>query len=98
MTYIRVEPSVLSAVSTRLLDAVAVAEQVKNDRDGLKGLVDGEHDVVRRAVHSFLDDWAYGCGCLIEDATQTAARLERAGECYLEVEDSLAAAYGTEAG
>ncbi len=98
MGYVRVDPAVLVTVSARLLDSVEVAARVKDSRDELKAAVDAEHDVVRGAVHSFLDQWAYGCECLIDDATQTAARLERASECYLEHEDALAAAYRVEPG
>jgi hypothetical protein len=89
MTYIKVNPGVLRDVATRLIESSAVAREVKDDRDGLKDRVSDEHDVVRGAVESFLDEWAYGCECLLEDADQTSTRLSMASECYLEVEDVM---------
>ncbi len=93
MTYVRVEPAVLHLVSGRLLDAVAVAQEVEHERDSLEARVEGEHDVVRGAVGSFLDRWGYGCECLVTDATETADRLDHASRCYVEVEGVVAGAF-----
>ena len=89
MTYISVEPTVLRTVADRLIDAVAVAGEVKHQRNQLEGRLGGEHRLVRGATHSFLERWAFGCECLIADATEISGRLNNASQCYVDVEASI---------
>ncbi|MGH9244441.1 MAG: WXG100 family type VII secretion target [Acidimicrobiales bacterium] len=89
MTYIKVDPAVLRLVSQRLTDSIGVAREVDESRGNLKAHVGGEQSTLRDAVNSFLDEWGYGCECLIEDATQTSRRLDHASQCYLEVEGDI---------
>lgn len=96
MTYLQVDPGVIATVSARLLESASVAEQVRGDRDDLESYVDGEHGVVRGAVQALLDRWTYGCERIVEDATEAALRLDRASECYIEVEGNLTAGYRTD--
>lgn len=93
MPFIEVDPGMLGQVAQRLIDSVEVARQVKDDRGALTDHVDAAgHDGLREAIHSFLDSWAYGCGCLIEDANQVANRLAQTTKVYIETEATIAQA------
>jgi hypothetical protein len=90
MTRFEVDPSVLGTVASELLSSVAVARQVKDDRDSLKAMANdtGDGDA-QEAIGHFLDKWSYGCGCLIEDAEQMADRLQQTSAAYLETETKI---------
>jgi hypothetical protein len=80
----------LKDVSRRLVTAVDVADQVKNDRDTLKAhLADPGDDRFGSAASEFLDEWGYGCGCMTEDATALSDLLGQASGAYLQVEDLI---------
>jgi hypothetical protein len=90
MTSFEVDPDVLGSVADGLLASVDVARQVKDHRDSLKALAsDAGDDTAQHAIHHFLDEWAYGCGCLIEDAEQMADRLGQTSRAYLETESKV---------
>jgi hypothetical protein len=74
-----VDPVVLGQVAGRLTEAVAVAEQVEHHRGSLEaGLGEVGDNELASSLSSFLDDWAYGCGLLAEDAKGLACRLAQA--------------------
>ncbi len=92
MPFIQVDPGILGTVATQLTDSVAIARDVHERRDTLKSHVaNAGHEVLRFAVHSFLDTWGYGCGCLTEDAEQIAERLRNTSRLYLQAEESIEA-------
>lgn len=93
MTYISVDPMVLRTLSDRIADAVAVADEVARQRGRLEDHLDGEHPVVGAAARSFLDRWAYACERLAADVTEISSRLDKASECYVEVDESAAGAF-----
>ena len=96
MTSLEVDPAVLRATGRRLRAAVEVARDVEKDRSALTGLVaDAGHDQVSESVQTFLDKWAHGIGCLIEDADTLASMLTDAGTAYGEVETAIARACGS---
>ncbi len=91
MPFIEVDPDSLGAVGQRLTDSVEVARQVHDDRGTLSGYADAAgHDGLRQAIHSFLDKWSYGCGCLVQDANQVAERLNKTAKVYVETEATIA--------
>jgi hypothetical protein len=90
VTRFEVEPDVLGDVAQGLLDSVAVARQVKDHGDSLKALAgDAGDETAKHAMEHFIGRWAYGCGCLIEDAEQMADRLKQTSAAYLETETSI---------
>jgi hypothetical protein len=90
MPLIEVDPDSLGGVADRLLRSVEVAEEVKDHAGSLKDLAqDCGHGALREAVHSFLDAWGYGCGCLMEDARQVADRLAKTTRAYLDTEAKI---------
>ncbi|MGH9247332.1 MAG: hypothetical protein ACRD29_24090 [Acidimicrobiales bacterium] len=92
--HFEVQPWQLEDVSRRLLDAVAVADDVKNNRDALKAhLADPGDETFGGAASEFLDEWSYGCGCMTEDANQLAELLGQASAAYIEVEMAIAEGY-----
>ncbi len=93
MTTISVDPAALHRLSQRLLDAVAVAEEVHRQGGSLEAHLDAEHLDVQAAARSFLDRWAHGCECLVTDAGELSARLAGASHCYVEVDESVAGAF-----
>jgi hypothetical protein len=85
-----VNPYRLESVSRRLTDAVGVADQVDNDRDTLKAhLVEPGSARFGDAASEFLDEWAYGCGCMKEDATRLAGLLDQAATGYIQTETAI---------
>jgi len=90
---LEVDPAVLQATGRRLRAAVEVARDVRSERAALTGLVtDSGHDRLSESVRTFLDRWAHGIGCLIEDADTLATMLTEAGTVYADVEGSIAQA------
>jgi sRNA-binding protein len=90
---VEVDTDILGTVARRLTDSVEVARQIRDDRDSLSAYADAAgHDQLREAIRSFLDRWAYGCGCLVEDANQVADRLGRTATVYAETEATIAEA------
>lgn len=87
MTAISVDPAALRTLSGRLGDAVAVGE-VGHERGRLEAHLDGEHPAVQHAARSFFDRWAY-----VADASELSSRLDRASQCYVEVDESAARAF-----
>ena len=93
MSCLEVDPAVLRATGRRLRDAVEVARDVRSERSALTALVaDAGHDQLSDSVRTFLDRWAHGIGCLIEDADTLATMLTDAGTAYGDVETSIAQA------
>ena len=93
MTSLEVDPAVLRATGSRLRAAVEVARDVGKERGALTGLVtDAGHDQLSASVQTFLDKWAHGIGCLIEDADTLASMLTDAGTVYGRVETAIARA------
>ncbi len=93
MPFIEVDPALLGQVAHRLLESVEVAHQVEDNSKSLNACAnDVGHDGVRAAIGSFLDRWAYGCGCLTEDARQVADRLAKTTKLYIETEETVAKA------
>lgn len=90
---IEVDPSTLSGIGYRLLQSAEVAREVNDGAGFLKDLADGAGDAgLRSAIHSFLDRWRYGCGCLVEDARQVADRLEKTSKLYMQTEATISGA------
>lgn len=93
MARLEVDPDVLGDVASGLLRSVEVARQVKDHGDSLKSMAsDAGDDDAKHAIEHFIGRWAYGCGCLIEDAEQMANRLNQTSKAYLETETSIAKA------
>lgn len=91
MGYLEVEPAALGQLAGRLVDTVAVAQQAGRGSGWLKGYIQAAgHDLVRTATNSFLDRWAYGCECLVEDARALADRLEATSRVYVATETAIA--------
>ena len=91
---IEVDPQSLHGVSRRLLQSAQAAHEVKEGSRALKDLADrAGHPELRSAIHSFLDRWSYGCGCLLEDARQVADRLEKTSKVYVETETRISGAF-----
>jgi len=90
---LEVDPAVLQATGRRLRAAVEVARDVGKERSELTGLLtDAGHDQLSESVRMFLDKWAHGIGCLIEDADTLASMLTDAGTAYGRVETAIARA------
>jgi len=90
---LEVDPAVLQATGRRLRAAVEVARDVRSERGALTTLVtDSGHDQLSESVRAFLDRWAHGIGCLIEDADTLATMLTESGTFYADVEGSIAQA------
>ena len=93
MSQLEVDPAVLQVTGRRLRAAVEVARDVRGERSALGALVaDAGHDQLSESVQTFLDKWAHGIGCLIEDADTLASMLTEAGTVYGSVETSIARA------
>ena len=93
MTYLSVDPAVLRSTGRQLRAAVEVAHDVRHESARLTVLVaDAGHERLSDAVQTFLDKWAHGIGCLIEDADRLATMLTEAGTTYGQVESSIARA------
>ena len=93
MSQLEVDPAVLQATGRRLRAAVEVARDVRGERSALGALVaDAGHDQLSESVQTFLDKWAHGIGCLIEDADTLASMLTEAGTVYGSIEASVARA------
>ena len=93
MTSLDVDPAVLRATGRQILAAIEVARDVGEERSALTGLVtDAGHDQLSESVQTFLDKWAHGIGCLIEDAETLATMLTDAGTTYGQVESAIARA------
>ena len=93
MSQLEVDPAVLQVTGRRLRAAVEVARDVRGERGALAAMVtDAGHDRVTESVQTFLDKWAHGIGCLIEDADTLASMLTEAGTVYGSVETSIARA------
>jgi len=93
VTSLEVDPAVLRATGRRLRAAVEVARDIGKERGALTGLVtDAGHDQLSESVQTFLDNWAHGIGCLIEDADTLASMLTDAGTVYGRVETAIARA------
>ena len=93
MSCLEVDPAVLQATGRRLRAAVEVARDVRSERATLTAMVaDAGHDQLAESVRRFLDKWAHGIGCLIEDADTLATMLADAGTAYCQVETSIAQA------
>jgi hypothetical protein len=91
---IEVAPETLAGVGERLTAAIGVVDQIKGERDSLKALVedcgdDGLHD----AACTFLDKWAYGVGCLEQDARTLASMLTQAGRVYLDTDTAIGGSF-----
>jgi hypothetical protein len=90
---LEVDPAVLQATGRRLRAAVEVARDVRREHSSLVVLAtDAGHDRLSGTVQTFLEKWAHGIGCLIEDADTLAAMLTDAGTTYRRVETSIARA------
>ena len=90
MSSLEVDPAVLQATGRRLRAAVEVARDIRSERGALTALVtDSGHDQLSESVRTFLDRWAHGIGCLIEDADTLATMLTDAGTAYGRVESSI---------
>ena len=95
MPFLEVDPEGLVVLARRLDGAVDVAREVKDGRDGLKALAAAAGDrAVDGALCSFLDAWAHGCGCLVEDAQGLARCLGEAARVYVEVDAAAAGGFG----
>jgi len=95
VSWLEVDPGLLAIVGERLTAAIEVVDQVKDERDSLKGLVsDCGHPGVHDASCEFLDQWAYGVGCLKDDAKALADMLSLAGRVYLDMETQIAESFG----
>ncbi len=93
MTTISVDPAALHRLSERLVDAGAVAAEVHHQGGSLQGHLGAEHPAVQHAARSFLERWAWGCECLVADTSELSARLQGASQCYVQVDESAAAAF-----
>jgi hypothetical protein len=96
MTCVRVDPRLLEALARGLVEASAAAAHVRDRGGDLAARASAEHALVRTAIRSFVDRWAYGCGCLVDDATQTSVRLTAASGAYRHLEAALSAGLGHE--
>ena len=97
MSFIEVDPEELRMLARRLDAVVEVAREVKHSRDGLKALASGAGDEgVREAFESFLDAWAHGCGCIVEDAEALAQHVAYASRIYVENERAIGRSFGDE--
>jgi hypothetical protein len=95
VSYLEVDPGLLALVGARLTAAIEVVDQVRDERDSLKGLVsDCGHAQLHDASCEFLDEWAYGLGCLKEDAEALAEMLTQSGRVYIEMETQIARSFG----
>jgi hypothetical protein len=91
---IEVDPGLLAGVGQRLTAAIGVVEQIKNERDSLKALVDDSgDDGLHDAACTFLDKWAYGVGCLEQDARTLAGLLTQAGRVYVDTDTAIAGSF-----
>jgi hypothetical protein len=91
---VRVDPATLRALSRRLGEATLVARDVHEHRDVLVGLLDDTgHDALERSTRRFVDEWSHGMECFTADAGVLARMLMQAGDAYVEVDDSLVAAW-----
>ena len=96
MAEIEVDPALLAATGRRLRAAVEVAREVRSERSTLTAMVaDAGHDELAESVRTFLDRWAHGIGCLVDDAETLARMLSDAGTAYGRVEAATAAACET---
>jgi len=92
--YLEVEPAVLGQIAGRLLESVAVAQEVAGNSGALRGSAqDAGHELVRSAAQRFLDRWGHGCECLVEDARMMADRLGRTSRLYVATETANAEAF-----
>jgi hypothetical protein len=93
VSYLEVDPAVLRIAGRQLRAAVEVAHDVRHESARLTVLVaDAGHERLSDAVDTFLDKWAHGIGCLIEDADKLATMLTEAGTAYGQVESSISRA------
>ena len=91
---IEVDPQALAGVGRRLTAAIAVVDQIREERDSLKALVEDCGDpALHDAACTFLDKWAYGVGCLEEDAQTLARLLTQSGRVYVETETCIATSF-----
>jgi hypothetical protein len=87
----------LRDVSQRLTTAVGVADQVRNDRDSLKAyLADPGNEHFGDTASEFLDEWAYGLGCMKEAAEALAGLLDQASTAYIETETAITGMFETD--
>jgi hypothetical protein len=90
---LEVDPAVLQATGRRLRAAVEVAHDVRREHSSLAVLAaDAGHERLSGTVTTFLEKWAHGIGCLIEDADTLASMLTDAGTAYGQVEAAIAGA------
>ena len=96
MSRFEVEPTELAGTARALRRSLDVARQVADDRGSLLAhLSDAGSPRLAEAARDFLDRWAHGCSLVVEDGEALAGMLETASQCYLEVEQAAAAAFGT---
>jgi hypothetical protein len=95
VSYLEVDPQLLASTGARLRAAVDIASEVAASKGQLASLADnaGNGDVTS-TVHEFMDHWAHGLGCLVEDAEALAGMLADSGAVYVELETSIADACG----
>lgn len=92
MTRIKVDPGALQAASEHLRRAVAVAHEIRHERDLLLHLVEDAGSLhFSDAVDDFLKQWSWGLGFMESDGKALAAMLGSCAEAYVEVEASVTA-------
>ena len=90
MSYIEVDAQLLVQAGGRLRDAVTIASEVAGKKGELAALAgDAGHAGLTDTVHTFLETWAHGLGCLVEDAETLAGMLTDSGTVYVQVETQI---------
>jgi hypothetical protein len=92
--WVRVEPATLRALARRLGEATLVARDVRDQSSGLHHLLDDAgSDELAGAARRFIEEWAYGAGCLEADAGVLGRMLDQAGEVYVQLDGAVAARF-----
>lgn len=95
MSRLEVDPTELAATARALRRSLDVARQVADDRGSLlEHLSDAGSEQLADAARDFLDRWAHGCSLVVDDGEALAGMLETASQCYLDVEQAAATAFG----
>jgi hypothetical protein len=91
MTYIQVDPTLLSSVGDQLTNSVKVLEEIKSSSAPLKALVDNcGHPTFHGTACEFIERWTHGVSCLGQDAQTLGRLLTSSGNVYIDTETRIA--------